>query len=296
MIVVQSLTRRYGRRRGIEDVSFSVPEGSLFGFLGPNGAGKTTTIRVMLGFLRPSAGGATIFGHDCWRRSRRVKTEVGYVPGDLRLPPWFTGAGALRIVGAVRGQDLTRPGRDLAEQFGMDMRVKVRNMSRGMRQKLGLIIALAPRARLLILDEPTTGLDPLMQEQFRRHLKALSGAGHTIFFSSHTLGEVEVLCDRVAIVRDGRLVADDTLEALRRQAGHEVMIRWKDAGAGATVQPPAFLSLRQRDGATWHGALDGPVGPLADWLAGKPIEDLAVGRPDLESLFRRYYQQKGGDG
>ncbi len=294
LIAVHSLTRRYGRRRGVEDVTFAVPEGALFGFLGPNGAGKTTAIRVMLGFLRPTTGTACIFGHDCWHHSKRIKAEIGYVPGDLRLPPWLTGIGTLRIVSAVRGRDLTRSWRDLGELFDLDMRVKVRNMSRGMRQKLGLIIALAHRPRLLVLDEPTSGLDPLMQGRFRSYLKDLSRAGHTIFFSSHTLSEVEAICDRVAILREGRLVADDTLETLRRQAGHEVMIRWKNVDAAVALRPPTFLTLHQRDGVVWNGTLGGPVGPLLEWLAGKPIDDLTVGRPDLESLFRRYYEQRGG--
>src|SRR5262249_26093722 len=176
------LTRRYGRRRGVERVSLTVPEGVLFGFLGPNGAGKTTTIRVLLGFLRPSSGAARIFGRDCWRESKAIKRDVGYLPGDLRLPPWMTGASALSIFGAVRGQVLTRAGRELAERFDLDLSVKVREMSRGMRQKLGLILALAHEPRLLVLDEPTSALDPLMQQTLHELLRQLAATGHTIFF------------------------------------------------------------------------------------------------------------------
>jgi len=141
LIVLDNLTRCYGRRRGIERVSLSVAEGTLFGFLGPNGAGKTTTIRLLLGFLRPNDGAATIFGLDCWRASKTIKQEVGYIPGDPRLPPWMNGLNALAIFGAVRGRDLTHAGRDLAGRFDLDLRVKVRDMSRGMRQKLGLILS-----------------------------------------------------------------------------------------------------------------------------------------------------------
>src|SRR5580765_3539907 len=199
LIQIENLTRGYGRRRGVDRLSLNVAEGTLFGFLGPNGAGKTTTIRVMLGFLRPTAGAAKIFGLDCWSDSKAIKRDVGYVPGDLRLPSWMNGETALSIFGAVRGQDLMRSGRELAERFDLDLRVKVREMSRGMRQKLGLILALAHSPRLLVLDEPTSALDPLMQQELRALLVKMAAKGHTVFFSSHSLGEVEELCDRVAI-------------------------------------------------------------------------------------------------
>ena len=221
LIQLENLTRGYGRRRGVELVSLSVAEGVLFGFLGPNGAGKTTTIRVLVGFLRPGGGSARIFGLDCWRDSKAIKRDLGYLPGDLRLSEWMNGTTALSIFGAVRGQDLTRSGRELAGTFDLDLRVKVRDMSRGMRQKLGLILALAHAPRLLVLDEPTSALDPLMQEVLHDHLRHLAASGHTVFFSSHSLGEVEQLCDRVAIVRDGALVADESLAALRDRAGHD---------------------------------------------------------------------------
>src|SRR5262249_103001 len=149
LIQLENLTRRYGHRRGVERVSLSVPEGALFGFLGPNGAGKTTTIRVLLGFLRPTSGEARIFGLDCWHDSKKIKRNVGYLPGDLRLPGWISGAKALSIFGAVRASDLAGSGRKLAETFDLDLGVKVRDMSRGMRQKLGLVLALAHSPRLL---------------------------------------------------------------------------------------------------------------------------------------------------
>jgi len=291
VIVTESLTRRYGRRIGIEEMSLAVPEGSLFGFLGPNGSGKTTTIRVLLGFLRPTRGRATLFGLDCWRDTRRIKAEVGYLPGDLRLYPWMNGIEALRLFGSIRRRDLEREGRELAGRFDLDLGIKVRNMSRGMRQKLGLILAMAHRPRLLVLDEPTASLDPLMQEQLRVHLRTLATAGHTIFFSSHTLSEVEVLCDRVAILREGRLVADATLEELRRRSRRAVTIRWKNR-ADAAQDPPPFLELQERDGQNWTGLLAGSVTDLVCWASSQPIEDLTLGRPDLEVLFRRYYEHE----
>ncbi len=304
VIEVANLTRTYGRRRGIQDVNLSIPEGSLYGFLGPNGAGKTTTIRVLLGFLRASSGTARVFGLDAWRQSDEIKAEVGAIPGDLRLWPWLTGLSALRLFGRVRGRDLMPKGRSLADELELDLKVRVRAMSRGMRQKLGLILALAHEPRLLILDEPTTGLDPLMQDRLREILRRMAQKGHTVFFSSHTLGEVESLCDRVAIVRQGRLVADDTLESLQRAAGHEVTIVWKGGmphaspdrqplGATSAAVPtsiPDFLILSERSPTRWVGSLRAPVSTLVAYLADKPIEDLTIARPDLESLFRRFYE------
>jgi len=296
LIQLENLTRCYGRRRGIEHLSLSVPEGALFGFLGPNGAGKTTTIRVMLGFLRPTSGSARIFGWDCWSQTKAIKQEVGYLPGDLRLPAWMNGDSALSIFGAVRGRDLKRSGRELADNFELDLRVKVREMSRGMRQKLGLILALAHSPRLLVLDEPSSALDPLMQQKLHEHLRQSAATGHTIFFSSHSLSEVEELCARVAIVRDGELVADETLAELRERAGHDVTIRWGDASHGVALTPPAFLKLARCDGSVWQGTLEGPAHRLISFLADRPVEELTIGRPDLESLFRRFYQQrKEGD-
>ena len=291
VISTHNLTRWYGSRRGVEGLNLEVPEGSLFGFLGPNGAGKTTTIRVMLGFLRPTSGAARMFNCDCWRESRRIKIDIGYVPGDLRLYPWLNGTSALRLFGSIRGRDLMRNGLDLAQRFALDMSVKVRNMSRGMRQKLGLILAMAHQPRVLVMDEPTAGLDPLMQVQLHEHLRELARSGYTVFFSSHSLSEVEQLCDRVAIVRDGRLVANSTLDELRRQAGRQVTIHWRDLAGATELQPPPFLKLDQREPLQWSGALNGDVNELIAWLGRHPVQDLTIGSPDLESLFARFYQE-----
>jgi ABC-2 type transport system ATP-binding protein len=295
LIEIESLTRFYGMCRGVEKVSLQVPQGALFGFLGPNGAGKTTTIRVMLGFLRPTSGTARIFGLDCWRESKEIKQDIGYLPGDLRLPSWMDGTTALSLFGAVRQRDLSEPGNALAARFDLDLTVKVRDMSRGMRQKLGLVLVLAHSPRLLVLDEPTSGLDPLMQQALREVLREGARNGQTIFFSSHSLPEVEELCDQVAIVRDGELVADESLKALRERAGHDVTIRWRHDSPSRAIEPPPFLKLARRHDTLWEGRLDGPVQPLLDFLAGKEVDDLHIGRPDLEGLFRRFYERKQGD-
>jgi ABC-2 type transport system ATP-binding protein len=290
IISTELLSRRYGRRTGIEAVNLNVGEGEIFGFLGPNGAGKTTTIRLLLGFLRPTLGRASICGWDCWRQSPRVKREVGYLPGDLRLYPWLTGRTALKIVGRVRGVDLRASGEDLADRFQLEMDLCVRSMSRGMRQKLGLVMALVHKPRLLILDEPTSGLDPLMQGELANCLRELATAGHTVFFSSHTLSEVETLCDRVAIVRRGHIIADETLQSLRSRARRIVELVFTDSETASRVQLPEFLKSYRRDGRQIYCELEGPTSPLVSWAAKQAIEDISISQPDLGRLFLKFYE------
>ncbi len=290
VIATRNLSKRYGRRAGIADVNLEIPEGTVFGFLGPNGAGKTTTIRVLLGFLRPSAGQASVFGLDSWRDSARIKREVGYLPGDLRLYPWLTATSALRVFGRIRGLDLTGPGADLAQRFRLEPRLAVSKMSRGTRQKLGLVLALAHRPRLLVLDEPTSGLDPLVQQELAACLRELAADGHTVFFSSHTLSEVEKLCDRVAIVREGRIVSDEALDSFRERAPRAVTLLFEDAETAGRVEPPDFLALGERADDGWRCELKGSAPDLVRWAADQPIRDLTIGPPDLESLFHRFYQ------
>ncbi|HJN08724.1 MAG TPA: ABC transporter ATP-binding protein [Pirellulaceae bacterium] len=290
IITTELLSRNYGTRVGIDAVNLEIGEGEIFGFLGPNGAGKTTTIRLLLGFLRPTLGRASIGGLDCWLESPRIKREVGYLPGDLRLYPWLTGQTALKIIGRVRNVDLREDGADLADRFQLEMDLRVRKMSRGMRQKLGLIMALVHKPRLLILDEPTAGLDPLMQAELANHLRELRAAGHTVFFSSHTLSEVESLCDRVAIVRQGHIIADETLESLRGRARRIVELVFPDGETAARVQLPDFLKLNRRDGCQCYCELAGPTPPLICWAGQQAIEDISISQPDLESLFRKFYE------
>jgi ABC-2 type transport system ATP-binding protein len=292
VINTERLSRWYGKRVGIEVVDLQVAEGEIFGFLGPNGAGKTTTIRVLLGLLRPSSGTATILGLDCWRQSHRIKRQIGYLPGDLRLYPWFTAESALRIIGRIRGQDLTPFGGLLTERFLLDPTLVVRKMSRGTRQKLGIVLALAHRPQLAVLDEPTSGLDPLMRDELAGCLRELAAQGHTVFFSSHSLSEVEQLCDRVAVVREGRIAANEPVDSLRRQARRAVSLRFRDALAANNVAVPAFLGLVDRTGTTWQCDLVGGTPELVRWAAQQPIDDMTIGPPSLERLFRQFYQAR----
>ena len=290
VLSTRGLGKSYGPRRGVEGLNLEVGDGDIFGFLGPNGAGKTTAIRLLLGFLRPSTGQASIFGRDCWRHSRRIKREVGYLAGDVRLYPWLTVRNALGIVGAARGRKLDGPGLSLAERFRLDPDVPVRKMSRGMRQKLGLIMALAAEPRLLVLDEPTSGLDPIIQQELAHLLRERARDGATIFFSSHTLSEVEQLCDRVAIVREGRIVADEPLEDLRGRARRKVMVRFATVDDAERVEPPPGLSLLDRDRDRWEAELEGEANTLGPWLNQPVIRDFTIGPPDLETIFHAYYR------
>jgi len=290
VIRAESLTKRYGSRLGVDGLTLTVPTAAMYGFLGPNGAGKTTAIRVLMGFLSPSAGRATVFGRDCWSDSPAIKAEVGYLPGDLRLPTWMTCGEALRIFGRVRRRDLLPVGRDLADEFELDPTLRVKAMSRGNRQKLGLILAMAHQPRLLILDEPTASLDPLMQRKLYARLRRAVADGRTVLFSSHTLSEVEHLCSHVAILRQGKLVACDSIERLRAQARRRVTVRWKSA------QPPIedttnVIEWHTRDDRTWNGALRGTAGEFLQWAQGKPIEDFALESASLADVFERHYTE-----
>lgn len=292
MIAIETrmLSKHYGRRMGVEKLSLSVSEGSLFGFLGPNGSGKTTTIRVLMGLLRESGGHATIHELDCWRDARRIKHFVGYLPGELRLYPWLTCRLGLRIGSAARGVDVTQFGLELADEFALDPVLPARKMSRGTRQKLGLILALAHQPSVLILDEPTSGLDPIMQERLFARLRDFARQGRTVLFSSHTLSEVEELCDRVAVLREGRLVADETLASLRRRASRRVVIRWATP-RDAEIAPPTGLVDIERNGDTWNAVLSGDAAELVRWCAARPIADISIEPPNLTALFMDCYRR-----
>jgi ABC-2 type transport system ATP-binding protein len=288
-LVTHDLCKSYGPHEVLHEVNLRVPTGCLFGFLGPNGAGKTTTIRILLGLLRASAGGARVLGRDVWSEGPTLRAEVGYLPGEVRLYDHLTGRATLAFVDAARGGGATKEIMRLADQFDLDLRKRVRDYSRGMKQKLGLIQALMHRPKLLILDEPTIALDPLVRQTLFEELRRVAGEGRTVFFSSHTLGEVEKLCDVVAILRAGRLIAQERIEVLRSRAvRHVEVVLAADAGAVAPL-PPGLHVLQDnqtRIAATWTG----PIEVLLSWLAHLPVRDVTIAPPDLEDLFMTYYQ------
>ncbi|MGE0481645.1 MAG: ABC transporter ATP-binding protein [Phycisphaerae bacterium] len=298
----QKLVKRYGAAEILHGIDLTVPLGALFGFLGPNGAGKTTTIRILLGLLKPTAGGALVLGHDAWREGPAARSQIGYLPGDARFYEWLTGGATLDFFFTARG------GRDRSElnrlvrvfDLHLDLQKRVRSYSRGMKQKLGLIAALMHRPHLLILDEPTTALDPLVRQHLFDELQAVVADGRTVLFSSHTLSEVEQLCDHVAILGGGRLLEQSTIELLRRRAVRRVEITFAPGAAPQALPdglrraghpPPAGAGAL--DGVL-HAAWVGPVEALVAWLASQRIRDVSIGPPDLEDLFLAYYEQSEG--
>ncbi len=291
-IHTEGLTKTYNGRGGIRDLALGIWPGEIYGFLGPNGAGKTTTIRLLLGLLRPIAGAATVLGLDAWRQSPEIKAQTGYISGDLRLYPWMTARSALRVVGAVRGMNLEPVGMALVERFKLAPETPVHRMSRGMRQKLGLVMALAHNPRLLVLDEPTTALDPPMQQTLYDVLHERARDGATVFFSSHTLSEVEALCERVGVVRDSRLIGEQTLAEMRLGARRTVDIVWETTNAAEATPVPPTLTLDRREAIRWRCTLVGEVGELVRWAAMQPIADISISPPDLDRLFRSFYEEK----
>lgn len=290
IIQTQNLTKSYGARRGVVDVCLEVGEGEIFGFLGPNGAGKSTTIRMLTGFLKAGSGSATILGHDCWLDSAAIKRDVGYVPGDVRLYPWLTANKSFQIVGEIRGQDIRQRGWELAERFRLEPDLPVRKMSRGNRQKVALVTALAHDPKLVILDEPTSGLDPLMQETLGDCLRELAMAGHTVFFSSHTLSEVETLCDRVAIVRDGRIAVDDRIQNLKERAPRTVTLTVETEQLAQAFELPESVTLTRRYKREVVVTTTGSAVEFTRWAQSQPIVDISISPPNLEALFRGYYE------
>jgi ABC-2 type transport system ATP-binding protein len=288
-IELQHLTKRYGELHALRDVNLQIPKGAIFGFLGPNGAGKTTAIRILLGLLRATEGMGSILGMDCWRMATTIHQRVGYLPGDIRLYEWMRGRAFLQYCNAARGGGHDREIARLRERFELDMERKIGEYSRGMKQKLGLIQAMLHRPEILILDEPTTALDPLVQQTLYEELRLFAGEGRTVLFSSHTLSEVEQLCDRVAIIRAGSIIENNTIEALRGRALRRIEFRLKSGHLdsakipeGLTLQP----GLNGLASARWRGGVEG----LLPWLMQIGIEDLSISPPSLEDLFTEYYK------
>lgn len=289
-IATIGLSKRYGPVRALESLDVAVREGEIFGFLGPNGAGKSTTIRLLLGFLHPSAGEGRVLGLDCEHDSVAIRRRIGYLPGGIALYDSLTGAQLLDYLARLSGRAPVRRAElcDRLELSHDTLERLVRDYSRGMRQKIGIIQALQHDPELAILDEPSEGLDPLMQRAFYEILDQLKAEGRTIFFSSHVLSEVERVCDRVAIVRQGRLVALEGMAQLRARLKRNVDMRL--AGPPPLLQGVAGVSdLRSTDGRlTCH--VEGDLRPFLAAIVGAPIVDLTIEPARLEDAFLEFYE------
>ena len=292
MISVNKLTKRYGSARGVDDVSFDVQEGETFGFLGPNGAGKTTTIRTLLGLLRPTSGSAQIGGLDCWTQATAVKRLIGYLPAEFSFDAGLTGAQIIEYLGNLRGGVDQGYLKTLVERLELDPGKRFREYSRGNKQKIGLVQAFMHRPRLLILDEPTNGLDPLNQQEFYSMLAEVKADGRTAFLSSHNLTEVEHACVRVGIIREGQLVKVDAVHALKDIRRHAVEITFATPASTEWFAGDSGVRSVSLDetGRVVRLTVQGDLAAVLQTAARHEAVNLSAREPSLEEIFLRYYQ------
>ena len=289
VIETSKLTKAYGPFRGIVDVDLTVNQGEIFGFLGPNGAGKTTTIRVLLDLIRPTSGTAKVFGIGAADDPVAIHRRIGYLPGEWNLYDRLTGAETIRYFGNLRGGVDKAYVDQLVQRLDLDPSRRFREYSKGNKQKVGLITALQHKPELLILDEPTSGLDPLVQQTFNELLFESRGEGRTVFLSSHIISEVERTCDRVAIIREGRIVRLDTVEGVRNLAAHEVELRF-----AAPVDPAPFAALDgvgniAAEGRTLRMLVTGAIAPVVRLAGQYDLVDFVSREPSLEEVFLSEY-------
>lgn len=281
------LSKDFGATRALRDLDFEVGEGEVVGCLGPNGAGKTTLIRLLLGLLKPTSGRAEIFGLDSQREPVAAHRRLAYVPGEASLWPTLSGAETLELLGRVQGHVDRAYQQELAVRFDLDLTKRVRALSKGNRQKLILVAALMTRADLLILDEPTSGLDPIMGQAFRLCINEARQRGQSVLLSSHILSEVEALCDRIGILREGVLVEMGTLAEMRHLSALTVEVTFD--GAVPDVTRVAGVTMVDVQGKTLRCQVSGPVGPLLAELADKGVHEFLSREPSLEELFLSHY-------
>ncbi len=291
IISTRNLTKYYGSALGVSNINFTVNQGDIFGFLGPNGAGKTTIIRLMLDLLRPSSGEINIFGHRVCNNSPAIRKKCGYLPGSFSAYSNMSGFDFLRFAASMRKAEPILQ-KKLIDRFQLsqsDLSKKVKHLSLGMLQKLGIIQAFFHQPELLILDEPTNGLDPLMQEEFYRLLREMQNKGKTIFFSSHNLPEVEKVCHRIAIIKKGELVALETLEGLKKNKLKRLQFTLNRSVPDLNL-PGADL-IEQRD-LSYTYLVKGDIQILLQRLSVLPIKDIIFPEPDLEEVFMTYYRKR----
>lgn len=290
-IIIQTtrLTKSYGKARGVIELDLAVRRGEVFGYLGPNGAGKTTTIRTLLDLIRPTAGSATVFGLDCQRDSVAIRRRVGYLPGELRLYEGLTGREFLSYMAHLRGGVVWREVEELTERLGAVLTQPIRTLSHGNKQKLGLVQAFMHRPELLILDEPTQGLDPLVQQEFYRVIAETRASGRTVFLSSHVLPEVEKICDRVGIIREGRLIAVEEVANLKAKAFRRLEIRFAVPVPAAAFAGLPGVSDLQVENNILRCLVTGPLDSVIKTAAGFEVVDLISQEPSLEEIFLTYY-------
>ena len=295
LIEVSGLTKDYGAGRGIFDLSFDVAEGEVFGFLGSNGAGKTVTMRHLMGFIRPQAGSARIFGMDCFTQRAAIQGQLGYLPGEIAIYDDMRAGDYLKLIASMRGQGSTKRRDELIERFELDPRMKVRKMSKGNKQKVGLVCAFMGSPRLLLLDEPTSGLDPLMQARFIELVREEQQRGATVLLSSHIFEEVERCCSRVAFIRQGRLCSVQDMTEVKGSRRHAFNVRFaREDECARFLEQHGEACTAQRTGACeLELAADGKVDVLVKLLSGYEIEALSTREQSLEEMFMGFYGEGG---
>lgn len=284
VIETNNLTKYYGTIKGVEDLTFSVKKGEIFGFLGPNGAGKTTTIRTLLGYLQPTRGSATIFGKNIEEEIVDIKREVAYIPGDFNIYEHQTGKEFLNYFAALRNREMTLLD-ELLETFDVPLERKLKGYSKGMKQKIGVIQAFMDDPEMVIMDEPTSGLDPLLQQKFYNFLLKQKKLGKTMFLSSHILSEVDRVCDRVGIIKEGNLIALEDVEALKNKRGKIIRLKIKEKPE--TFKGPKDMKIKE--GWIEFIALDN----IDSWIkkfSKYKILDLVINDFSLEDIFMHYYE------
>nr|WP_125549475.1 ABC transporter ATP-binding protein [Loigolactobacillus zhaoyuanensis] len=291
VVEIEHLQKKFGKTVALEDITFAVRQGEVFGFIGPNGAGKSTTIRTLLGILRASGGAATIFGQDVWRDAVAIHTRLAYVPGDVYLWPNLTGGEVIDLFLKLNHQKHSAKTDTLIKQFELDPTKKTRTYSKGNRQKVALIAAFSTEADLYIFDEPTSGLDPLNEEIFQKNVLALKQAGKSILLSSHILSEVERMCDRIGIIRQGRIIETGSLEEMRHLTRTVVQVQTKQAPNDISQLAGVHdIKVDSSEVNKISFAVDSDqMSPVMAALAAKEIISLQSTPPTLEDLFLRYY-------
>ena len=285
LLHTEHLTKNYDGFRALDDLNLTVRAGEVVGLLGPNGSGKTTALRLILGFLKPTAGGAWVNGHDCWADGVAARRHVAYLPGELRLYENMTGRQLVHFLSRVRGQRVWPDLADLARRFDIDLDRPIAHLSSGMKRKVALLQVLVPHAALLIMDEPTNALDPNMRDELLDQVRAVRARGQAVLFSSHVLSEVEQVCDRVGILQRGRLAHVQRMADLRQGR----LVRARFAGPPAPLPPLEGLRERERHDGEVTLEYAGDLGPLLGWLGRQPLADLRLEPLGLAAIYRRYH-------
>ena len=287
-IEVKDLTKYYGKSRGIEELSFSVREGEIFGFIGPNGAGKSTTIRLLLSLIHPTSGSAAIFGKDCFQHGPELRRDIGYLPSEVFYYERMKVIDLLKYSASFYERDCTQRMNELAELMELEMNRRIEDLSYGNRKKVGIVQGLLHQPKLLFLDEPTAGLDPLMQAKFFQLIREENQRGVTVFFSSHILGEVQRMCNRVGIIKEGRLIEIADIRTLQQNNYKKVRVT-ADGLDAAFLDLPGVTNLEQQNGAI-RFFYKGDINAILHKIGAVTVSDVTIEEPTLEEIFMHYYE------